>query len=302
MLLALTCASLVGVGDATANPTWSEKQEVQRDTPPAACFGPRATSTPPSPGINPSLLRSTSTKKRSAACFITVDTLRQAKHALLVDVRDSAAFAQFRIPGSLNVPLHNVKTKSFLKTSALVLLDEGQSPSELQAACLELKKAGFGEVSVLTGGLKAWRDQGGALAGVVLQQDQLNLISAAHVFREGAYDDWLILAIGAVKQSELRKLLPHAETLRSAGAREGLKARIAAVAAKRKIPTSRLNVVIVDEAGSGHEKISLLVERQHLKNVFFLEQGLQGYRQFLTNQTAAWNRLDNPPRAQACRG
>lgn len=244
-------------------------------------------------------------KKRSPSCFIAVDAaMKEVAHrrALLIDVRDAAAFEQFRIPGSLNLPLHAVKTKPFLKTNALVLVDEGQSPSELQAACLNLKKSGFTKVAVLKGGLKAWRDHDGRLEGQALEQDKLNTISPAQLFKEAAYDDWLILSVAAVKKTELRKLLPHAEPLGAAHQKMALTARVKAVAANRKLPASHLNVVVVDDNGSQQERINAIAKRQDLKNVLYLDGGLQGYREFLKSQTAVWHRIDNPPRQQACRG
>ena len=46
---------------------------------------------------------------------------------VLVDVRNPRAFETFRIPGSLNIPLFALKTKTFLKTNRLIL----ESPKRL---------------------------------------------------------------------------------------------------------------------------------------------------------------------------
>ena len=45
------------------------------------------------------------------------------KELLLVDIRPAAAFGKLRIPGSLNIPLYAIKTKTFLKKHDLVLID-----------------------------------------------------------------------------------------------------------------------------------------------------------------------------------
>lgn len=294
----MLCAMVASAGHAVAGSTEPAPAACSRQAPVKAA--------PASVTAIPNVLALTKTKKRSAACFVTAASIMaRASDArpLFVDVRDSIAFEQFRIPGSLNVPLHAIKTKRFLKSHALVLVNEGRSPSELQAACNELKKDGFGNVAVLSGGLKAWRASGGALEGEIFPQDKLDLIPPAQLFEEAAYDDWLILSVAAVNKTELRKWLPHAEPLgRAYQKKMMLASRVKAVAASRKMPVARLNVVIVDDDGSQREKINAITDRQKLKNVFYLEGGLQGYREFLRSQAAVWHHVDNPPRQQACRG
>ena len=68
-------------------------------------------------------------KKCQAAFAISVESVlqksKEKQEIILVDGRKSDAFEKFRIPGSINIPLYAVKTKAFLRTKLLVLVNEG---------------------------------------------------------------------------------------------------------------------------------------------------------------------------------
>jgi rhodanese-related sulfurtransferase len=127
--------------------------------------------------------------------------LQEKQNLVLVDVRDSQAFEQVRIPGSLNIPLFAVKTKAFLKSKPLVLVDEGSHPRQLENACKQLQQAGF-DARFLFGGLNAWQAWSAnvhllPLQGDVFAQKALNTMPPRALFaeREGKY--WLLIDVSA---------------------------------------------------------------------------------------------------------
>ena len=85
--------------------------------------------------------------------------------ATWVDVRPEEAYAQIRIPGSLQIPVYAIKTKEFLKGRRVVVVDEGHGSPVLEAECRKLREMGFSDLSLWPGGLNAWRQLGGTLEG-----------------------------------------------------------------------------------------------------------------------------------------
>lgn len=74
----------------------------------------------------------------------------------LIDVRTQADQA-FPLANSWNIPISQLKTKSFLKSHQLMLIGDGFSRVTAAAHCAVLKKFGFGNVKILVGGIDAWQ-------------------------------------------------------------------------------------------------------------------------------------------------
>lgn len=85
--------------------------------------------------------------------------LLNRKDAVLIDVREPAEFSAGHAPGARNIPLAQLGTRigeleKFKNRPAVVIC---QSGSRSHAATALLRKAGFGEVVVLAGGIGAWQ-------------------------------------------------------------------------------------------------------------------------------------------------
>ena len=80
---------------------------------------------------------------RAVTAAAVLQKLKDRMGTSIVDVRGAGAFDQFRIPGSINGPLHVVKTRSFLKTKQFILVDEGCRYEFLAKECRKLVDAGF---------------------------------------------------------------------------------------------------------------------------------------------------------------
>ena len=97
---------------------------------------------------------------------IDADELIHRDGWVLVDVRSPDHFQRLRIPGSLNLPLFAIKTKGLLRTRSVVLVGGGNQEGSLVAEAAAMKAAGFNEVKVLKGGIRAWELAGGPLERV----------------------------------------------------------------------------------------------------------------------------------------
>lgn len=84
------------------------------------------------------------------------------KDATIIDIREETVFQQGHITGAINVPVKKLETDtSSLKTyqTKPVILVDNNGQQTLKAA-LELRKQGFSDVSLLQGGITAWRGAG----------------------------------------------------------------------------------------------------------------------------------------------
>lgn len=93
-----------------------------------------------------------------------IEAKRNNPRTIFVDVRAEEAFQKIRIPDSINVPLHFVKTKGYLHNMSVILVNQGHTQSRLLFQAELLNKKGI-ETVVLAGGLAAWSQQKGKLAG-----------------------------------------------------------------------------------------------------------------------------------------
>ena len=294
-------------GGRAASGTAAEEVGQRRDqlpkgSGPAACFAPARSASAGNPKAYH--LMPPKPRPRDRSCYITVGSVLPPgkNNYTFVDVRPSDAFARYRIPGALNIPLNAVKSKAFLKTTPIVLVNEGRSTAALETACVELKKAGFTRVAILQGGLNAWHIRGGALAGDPFVQADLNRMSPEELFVESRYNDWLVLDVSGASKADVKKRLPQAVSLGKATNNAAFISSVKSAVNNKKRAVPNPNILFINEAGADYEKLDRLVRAAGITNVFYLQGGLAGYRDLEARQIAMWNQLDNPPKAMACSG
>lgn len=241
-------------------------------------------------------------KQRVAECLVPVRravALASKGQILMIDVRITPDFEQYRIPGSLNIPLPFVKTKAFLRQRPFVLVNEGRSSGELEAACKTLRAAGFKQAGVLRGGLVGWRGANGTIEGDLLAQRELGRMPPVEFAQEGGYGDWIVVSLASVPAEELRKFLPQAVPVAVKDDIQ-LAAAVKSTVAKRARKGVEPKLLIVDDDGSRTERIEHALQGKLPQQVFVLEGGLAGYRKFWTEQAAIWAAVDRGPRKPRC--
>jgi rhodanese-related sulfurtransferase len=75
----------------------------------------------------------------------------------LVDLRSEAEFAQYHIPGAVNVPMGNLTDAGLGRQEKLILYSDGGIHSA--QAWMLLKAQGYKGVYMLKGGLEEWKDR-----------------------------------------------------------------------------------------------------------------------------------------------
>lgn len=207
--------------------------------------------------------------------------LKIGQGIVIVDVRNSREFEKARIPGSINIPLHFVKSKAFLKSRTLVLVDGGYTDRQTKETCRVLRNEGF-MVSILSGGLISWYRQGGPVNGDLLALNKYKNISPLRFYREKNREDRIIIDVSVKQYAESIKLMPNAKHIPVQVRSQTAVAQVEKSILKQKI-NPLVPVVIFNRTGEQYGPIESIIKKAGLKNVYFLKGGLQGYQRFLQN-------------------
>jgi len=219
---------------------------------------------------------------KSVSVESVLQKLKEKQDLVLVDVRNAKEFEKFRIPGSVSIPLFALKTKTFLKSKPLVLVNEGHTYKPLREQCAILSEAGF-SVSILDGGLYQWRRKGGPLEGDVFAQRELSEISPQTFFAGRGYENWMVVDVsGSGKTESDLKNLPRTYIAFSNGSKEFISKLKSAT--KNHSEKEFASVIICDEKGEIYEEIERQLQIAGMQNVLYLKGGLEGYKTFEKQQ------------------
>ena len=208
--------------------------------------------------------------------------LKEKQEVILVDVRASKEFERFRIPGSVNIPLFAIKTKTFLKPKSLVLINEGQSHMQLEPEGEVLAKSGF-TVSILNGGLYQWKREGGPLEGDVFAQRELNKISPQTFSVEQTQGNWILIDISQSEKPGGHPKNVHRIHIPYRNNPEGFISELK-TAVRNHAGRDCPSILICDEDGKKYDAIEKRVQEAGVTNVLYLKGGFEGYRVFEQQQ------------------
>ncbi|MGI9304526.1 MAG: rhodanese-like domain-containing protein [Gammaproteobacteria bacterium] len=227
------------------------------------------------------------TGERQAPCALVEPDARHPANTVWVDTRGAPEFARYRIPGSINLPVHAIKTSNLIRDRSLVLVAADHDVSALQSECAKLATAGSGSVSILSGGLDAWQRSGGALDGDPPPLSSVTLISARAVFAHRDKHPWLVVSLAASDlvrhHFEQSISLPHPH-----GNPRRFNAQLEAA-----IEASALQDPFILFVGkNGNEAPEALVHID-VRNAFFLHGGIENYDRYIGRHRAIWSKRDS---------
>ena len=227
-------------------------------------------------------------KKHDPSLAISVDSaIRQHRknRIFLVDVRSRKAFETLKIPGSLNIPRYAVKTRPFLKSQPIVLVNEGFAGSLLEQECRKLNQKGF-KAYILNGGLNAWSYKNGPLEGDLFSIKTFSTVSSRIFHQEKDFKNTIVIDVSEVQSRTSKQLMPGAIHLPVIGASAkqqikniSLSDLRASVRDIKKTPGAAL--LITNQDGQGYEHLEKIIAKAGAGPMFYLEGGLDGYRRFL---------------------
>jgi len=250
-----------------------------------------AAETTPSPVV-PDTLTARNLKQHDATLAITPAAvqykIRQNHQFTLVDVRSSQAFERLHIPGAINLPLYAVKTKTHLKSVPLVLVNQGLRYNELENECRRMAERGF-KVSILDGGLPAWKRMGGQVIGDLFAIDEMKPVSPQVFFQEKDYESTLVVDISPTRSEASSRLIPYAKHLRVLDDNDGSTAEFKRLIAKNKPFQS---IIIFNETGEQYAKTEIILNRMGIE-AFNLQGGVAGYKKYLEGLALSWESRDS---------
>jgi rhodanese-related sulfurtransferase len=214
--------------------------------------------------------------------------LKRNQKLILVDVRNRGDFERLHIPGSINIPPYAVKTKTYLKSAPVVLVNEGFRYAELESECRRLAERGF-KVSILDGGLPAWKRNGGQLVGDLFALDDMKSVSPQAFFRAKDYQDTVVVDISLTRSDASNRLFPYArhipilhESNRSIPELKGHN--------KKNRPFQ--SIVILNETGKQYQKAEKMINRMGIES-FYLQGGVAAYQKYLDGLMLSWKPRDS---------
>ena len=200
-------------------------------------------------------------------------------------MRNSQAFQRYHIPGSLNVLPHALKTKTFLKSKHLILLNQGHSYHQLEELALSLKSAGFRQISILEGGLNQWIKQIGSLPGDLLAQRDIQEMTPAQFWPEHDYEHWLVVNLSPT-QSTQQQLSPSVINLSFSDQSKTFIEQLTSAITKRTQTGISPYILITSGQGEGYPKVQASLRQHEWPPIFYLRGGIQAYQQFIGQQIA----------------
>lgn len=215
-----------------------------------------------------------------------ITRIKNGEKMLFIDIRSAADFEVLHIPGSMNIPMHFIKTKPQLKSIPMVLVDQGLSSQRLLPACRQLKKIGF-DALILDGGMHAWGSHGGPMVGEPVRQMDYDRISPADFFLEKDDAKHIVCDVSATRSPTSLQLMPYAVHLPLSD-RPGSSVDPLETFKAVHVRNEEITVLVVNQSGEGYPSIRTLFDCIGIKNVFYLEGGIHGYREYLEGVGRSW--------------
>lgn len=217
-----------------------------------------------------------------------------------VDVRLPEEYARYHIAGSINIPLYMVRTKEFLKTIPVMLVNDGRCTIELENTCRELKQSGFKNVSVLDGGLFAWHASQKPLEGDLIELSRLSHMSAEELFEVRASASWTVIEISAPgKNNDIRSWLPA----NIITVPPSLMATVSSTVQQLRKKNPQGKILLIADSDDAYQRVDAQIKKSGVApGILHLDGGIKGYRAHIKNQLALWRQQNEPRRYEACRG
>lgn len=222
---------------------------------------------------------------------------RLRERVITVDTRSAEEFRRFHIPGSLNLQVRELKTKSYLHDHKILLVGEGYRRLELRDACATLRTAGFDFVRFLDGGLTAWVGARGPLAGT-RGGGNLDPIPPQAFEAEVLRGEWVVIDVSEQSDPAIHDLTGATHHIPFRIGDTDFSSRVtAAMDAKSDLGAEPFGV-LVDLDGSRYTVIDKALGSDRPDHLFFLDGGVQAYRSYRVRQKLMLAGAKKPPCSQ----
>ena len=147
------------------------------------------------------------------------------------------------------------------------------------------------QVSILDGGLPAWKRKGGQLTGDIFALEDMKDISPQVFFKEKDNENALVVDISPQRTEASSQLLPDAKHLPILDDTDGSMLELRRLVSKFK-NKSFFSVLIFDASGKQYAKAEKILNRMGLDAVY-LQGGFDGYLKYLEGLQLSWKPRDS---------
>ncbi len=231
-------------------------------------------------------LQAISVSKASAATSMLL-SVREAgtmkendPRTIFIDVRSDKQFEKIRIPGSINIPAHFLRTKKYLQNVSVILVDEGYEPTALLSTCEKLNTQGF-HASVLAGGIAAWHQRKKELTGEIFAGTNLHFLPPSALHNKSGEGSFIKTFID-VSESALDTPFANTEHLPVTEQQDVHK--VIGFIAEMQLDDKSV-VLLFNEQGN-YDFFTTLPDDGNFPTLFFLTGGLAAYSEFEKQQQA----------------
>lgn len=232
-------------------------------------------------------------------CAISVGEIRSQisdPNWLLIDMRSAAEYEAFHIQNSLSLDLPALQSKPYWKGKSLVLIGQGKLDQELYASCVRLRKLGYKQVRVLSGGMVLWLAQNQAVVGSPTSPQQLARLSDAEFWQESLGANTLIAL--SKERSALQADLPLSVALVQTSG-ETLRAAVERRRKAGRIP-KLMSVVLVADSTVTDEQIRSLQQAILPETLLVYTGDREAYKRQVAIQKAVWAAQTHGPKQPRC--
>lgn len=232
-------------------------------------------------------------------CAISASELRAQNsdpNWLLIDMRSTAEHEAFHIQNSLSLDLATLQSKPYWRGKSLVLIGGGKLDQELYTSCVRLRKLGYKQVRVLSGGMVLWLAQNQVVVGNPTSFQQLARLSDAEFWRESLNANTLIVL--AKERSALQADLPLSVALVQTNG-ETLRAAVERRRRADRIPRL-MSVVFVADSSVTDEHIHNLQQAILPETLLVYTGDREAYKRQVAIQKAVWAAQARGPKQPRC--
>jgi rhodanese-related sulfurtransferase len=196
----------------------------------------------------------------------------------IIDIRQAREFKKIHILGSINIPLHFIKSKRYLKQKTIIIAGKGFFYRQIKQECKKLKKQNF-NVKILNGGLNTWLTKNLPVKGSLFSQEDFYLTDPRKVYQEQNIHPLLFVDSSEKQiQSKGPKVI-FADTI-SINLKSDQSFKEITKFNKTKPNGS---ILVFNNFGENYNTIRNQMLAKNINNLFFLKGGLNAYKKYLHN-------------------
>lgn len=206
---------------------------------------------------------------RSRSCLKDATQLRNIKNLLVVDVRPEGSYQKGHIPGAVNLPLYQLKSKALFKNKPLLIVESKAKYFDHLELCERLPLLGFKEVYLLNGGHESWV---ASIAGG--SASDLKVITPLDFINIQEKRAWIVLDFSARENTFSEGIVQFKDGVSKKEFEELLNSKVDSFVKRYRFQP---NLLVVSESGNNYQELQVIISNNLRESVFYLDGGLSAF-------------------------